>query len=36
MSRFLDERGRIFGKVSVVDILVILVIIAVVAFAAAA
>jgi hypothetical protein len=34
MSRFLDERGRIFGKVSVVDILVLLVIVAVVAFAA--
>jgi hypothetical protein len=33
MSRFLDERGRIFGKVNVVDILVLLVIIAVVAFA---
>ena len=33
MSRFLDERGRIFGKVSVVDILVFLVIIAVVVFA---
>lgn len=33
MSRFLDERGRIFGKVNVVDILVLLVIIAVVVFA---
>ena len=33
MSRFLDERGRIFGRVSVVDILVLLVIIAVVVFA---
>ena len=33
MSRFLDERGRIFGKVNIVDILVLLVIIAVVAFA---
>ncbi len=33
MARFLDERGRIFGKVNVVDILVLLVIIAVVAFA---
>jgi hypothetical protein len=34
MSRFLDERGRIFGKVNVVDLLVLLVIVAVVAFAA--
>jgi len=33
MSRFLDERGRIFGKVNVVDILVLLVIVAVVVFA---
>ncbi|MFH0915340.1 MAG: DUF4330 domain-containing protein [bacterium] len=33
MSRFLDERGRILGKVNIVDILVLLVIIAVVAFA---
>jgi len=33
MSRILDERGRIFGKVNVVDILVLLVIIAVVVFA---
>ncbi|OFW61266.1 MAG: hypothetical protein A2133_11305 [Actinobacteria bacterium RBG_16_64_13] len=33
MSRFLDERGRIFGKVNVVDLLVLLVILAVVAFA---
>jgi len=33
MGRFLDERGRIFGKVNVVDILVLLVIIAVVVFA---
>jgi hypothetical protein len=33
MSRFLDKRGRIFGKVSIVDLLVLLVIIAVVAFA---
>ena len=33
MSRFLDERGRIFGKVNVVDILVLLVIIGVVVFA---
>lgn len=33
MSRFLDERGRILGKVNVVDILVLLVIVAVVVFA---
>jgi hypothetical protein len=33
MSRFLDERGRIFGKLNVVDILVFLVIVAVVVFA---
>jgi hypothetical protein len=33
MSRFLDERGRIFGKVNVVDLLVLLVIAAVVVFA---
>lgn len=33
MSRFLDERGRIFGKANIVDILVLLVIIAVVVFA---
>jgi len=33
MARFLDERGRIFGKVNVVDLLVLLVIIAVAAFA---
>lgn len=33
MGRFLDERGRIFGKVNVVDILVLLVIVAVVVFA---
>jgi hypothetical protein len=33
MSRFLDGRGRIFGKVNIVDLLVLLVIIAVVAFA---
>ncbi len=33
MGRFLDERGRIFGKVNVVDVLVLLVIIAVVIFA---
>ena len=33
MSRFIDERGRIFGKVNVVDILVLLVIVAVIVFA---
>lgn len=33
MSRFLDERGRFFGKVNVVDLVVLLVIIAVVVFA---
>ena len=33
MGRFLDDRGRIFGKVNVVDILVLLVIVAVVVFA---
>lgn len=33
MSRFIDERGRIFGKVNVVDVLVLLVIIAIVVFA---
>jgi hypothetical protein len=33
MGRFLDERGRIFGKVNIVDILVLLVIVAVVIFA---
>ncbi|MBN1629951.1 MAG: DUF4330 family protein [Thermoleophilia bacterium] len=33
MSRFLDERGRIFGKVNIVDLLVLLVIVAVVVFA---
>lgn len=33
MSRFLDERGRILGKVNVVDLLVLLVIVAVVVFA---
>jgi len=33
MGRFLDERGRIFGKVNIVDVLVVLVIIAVVVFA---
>ncbi len=33
MSRFLDERGRIFGKVNVVDILVLLAVIALIVFA---
>lgn len=33
MSRFLDGRGRIFGKVNIVDLLVLLVIVAVVVFA---
>lgn len=33
MARFLDERGRIFGKVNVVDIVVLLAIIAVAVFA---
>jgi len=33
VSRFLDERGRLFGKVNVVDLLVLLVIIAIVVFA---
>ncbi len=33
MSRIIDERGRIFGKVNVVDILVFLVIVAVIVFA---
>lgn len=33
MSRFLDERGRLFGKVNVVDLLVFLVVIAIVVFA---
>ena len=33
MNRFLDARGRFFGKVNVVDVIVLLVIVAVVAFA---
>jgi len=33
MSRFIDERGRIFGKVNVVDLLVLLVIVAVIVLA---
>ena len=35
MSRFLDSRGRIFGKVNVVDILVLLAVIALIVFAVA-
>jgi hypothetical protein len=34
MSRFFDERGRFFGKVNVIDLLVLLVIVAVVILAA--
>lgn len=34
MSRFLDERGRIFGKVNIVDVVVLVVIVAIVVFAA--
>lgn len=33
MSPFIDDRGRLFGRVSVVDIIVLLLIVAVVAFA---
>ena len=33
MSRVLDERGRIFGKVNVVDLLVLVVVVALVVFA---
>jgi hypothetical protein len=33
MSRFLDARGRIFGKVNIVDLIVLCVIVAVVVFA---
>lgn len=33
MSRLLDDRGRIFGKVNIVDLIVLLVIVAVVVFA---
>jgi len=33
MSRFLHDRGRLFGKVNIVDLIVLLVIIAVVVFA---
>jgi hypothetical protein len=33
MSRFLDERGRLFGKVNVVDFLVLLAVIALIVFA---
>lgn len=34
MSRFLDDRGRLLGKVNIVDLVVLLVIVAVVVFAA--
>ncbi len=34
MSRILDDRGRIFGKVNIVDIVVLVVIVAIVVFAA--
>ena len=34
MSRFLDDRGRLFGRVNIVDLLVLVVIVAVVVFAA--
>ncbi len=34
MTRVVDDRGRLFGKVNIVDILVLLVILAVVVFAA--
>ena len=34
MSRILDDRGRLFGKVNIVDLVVLLVIAAVVVFAA--
>jgi hypothetical protein len=34
LSRVLDDRGRLFGKVNIVDILVLLVVVAVVVFAA--
>jgi hypothetical protein len=34
MSRVIDERGRIFGKVNIIDLLVLLVIVAVVVLAA--
>ena len=33
MSPFIDDRGRLFGRVSVVDIIVLLLIVAVGAFA---
>jgi hypothetical protein len=33
MSRFLDSRGRIFGKVNIVDLIVLCVIVAIAAFA---
>ena len=34
MTRILDDRGRIFGKVNIVDIIVLVVIVAIVVFAA--
>ena len=34
MSRILDDRGRLFGKVNIVDLVVLVVIVAVVVFAA--
>lgn len=34
MSRLLDDRGRLFGKVNIVDLIVLVVIVAVVVFAA--
>jgi Domain of unknown function (DUF4330) len=34
LSRILDDRGRLFGKVNIVDLVVLLVIVAVVVFAA--
>lgn len=34
MSRFLDDRGRLFGKVNIVDLVVLVVIVAIVVFAA--
>ena len=34
MSRFLDDRGRLFGRVNIVDLVVLAVIVAIVVFAA--
>jgi hypothetical protein len=34
LSRFLDDRGRLFGKVNIVDLVVLVVIVAIVVFAA--